>query len=63
VISFAQDKTIKMPETRWKMFSYNMGNVCKRVGYSYTRPLHWQGKQWATFGYTAAGTGLLHFVN
>lgn len=61
--SFAQDTTIKMPETRWKMLSYDMGNVFKGVGYSYTRPLHWQGKQWATLGYTMAGTGLIYLVD
>jgi membrane-associated phospholipid phosphatase len=30
------------------------------MGYSYSRPLHWQGKQWLTFGGVAAGTGLIY---
>ncbi len=60
--SFAQDSIIKMPETRWKMVAYDLGSVFKGVGYSYTRPLHWQGEQWKNFGYTMAGTGLIYLM-
>ncbi|MFS4454873.1 phosphatase PAP2 family protein [Maribacter sp. 2304DJ31-5] len=49
--------------TRWEMFAYDMGNVLKGVGHSYTRPLHWQGRDWATFGYTIGGTGLAYLVD
>ncbi|MFS4466602.1 phosphatase PAP2 family protein [Maribacter sp. 2210JD10-5] len=49
--------------TRWKMFTYDMGNVFKSIGYSYSRPLHWQGKQWANLGYTMGGTAILYLID
>ena len=61
---FAQDSiSMKDPDTRWEMFTYDMGNVFTGVGYSYTRPLHWEGKQWAQFGGVVAGTGLVYLVD
>ena len=56
-IDFSQDKT------RWQNFKYDIGNIFGGVGYAYTRPLHWEGKQWRNFGYTAAGTAGLFFVD
>ncbi|WP_394747702.1 phosphatase PAP2 family protein [Spongiimicrobium salis] len=50
-------------KTLWQMFTYDVGNMLKGVGHSYTRPLHWTGKQWGTFGGIAAGTGLLYVVD
>ncbi|WP_350292491.1 phosphatase PAP2 family protein [uncultured Croceitalea sp.] len=50
-------------QTTWNLFKYDVGNVFKSVGYSYTRPLHWKGEQWETFGFTAAGTGLLYLFD
>lgn len=47
-------------ETRWKMFSYDLGNMFKGIGYTYSRPFHWERKQWAWFGGVAAGTGLAY---
>ncbi|MFD2588885.1 phosphatase PAP2 family protein [Croceitalea marina] len=47
-------------KTTWQLFKYDIGNVFKGVGHSYTRPLHWEGKQWGTFGTIVAGTGLLY---
>ncbi len=60
-IMFSQEKHDK--ETRWNMFTYDMVNVFKGIGYSYTRPLHWQKKDWTTFGVTAAGTGLIFLID
>jgi len=50
-------------KTRWQNFKYDIGNVFGGVGYAYTRPLHWEKKQWRNFGYTAAGTASLFFVD
>ena len=61
---FAQDSiSMKDPDTRWEMFTYDMGNVFTGVGYSYARPLHWDGKQWAQLGGIVAGTGLVYLVD
>ncbi len=62
--TFAQDSIIfKNPDTRWEMFTYDLGNVFKGIGYSYARPLHWQKKHWTTFGYVMGGTGLAYLVD
>lgn len=59
--SVAQDSlTTDPPETRWNMFKYDFANIFKGMGYSYARPLHWQGKQWAQFGGVVAGTALVY---
>ncbi|QXP51620.1 MULTISPECIES: phosphatase PAP2 family protein [unclassified Cellulophaga] len=50
-------------ETTWQTFKYDLGSVFGGVGYSYTRPLHWQGKQWATLGAITAGTGILYIFD
>ncbi|WP_405379854.1 phosphatase PAP2 family protein [Maribacter sp. LLG6340-A2] len=50
-------------DSRWKMFTYDVGNMFKGVGHSYTRPLHWQGKQWAQFGAVVGGTGLVYLAD
>ncbi len=50
-------------EKRWNMFTYDMGNIFKSMGYSYSRPLHWQGKQWLNFGEVVAGTGVLYLID
>ncbi|WP_291864522.1 phosphatase PAP2 family protein [Maribacter sp.] len=62
---FAKSQQIKtdLEDSRWQMFTYDFGNIFKGVGYSYARPLHWKGDQWATVGYTLAGTSLLHLVD
>jgi membrane-associated phospholipid phosphatase len=60
----AQDSlTTDLPETKWGLFKYDIGNMVKGVGYSYARPLHWQGKQWAQFGGVVAGTALVYSVD
>ena len=50
-------------KTMWQHFTYDLGNVFQGIGYSYSRPLHWKGNQWATFGGIAAGTGLIYLVD
>lgn len=50
-------------ETRWKMFTYDMGNVFKGMGYAYTRPLHWQCDQWGDFGVTMVSTGVTFLMD
>jgi membrane-associated phospholipid phosphatase len=50
-------------ETTWHLLKYDMKNIFNGVGYSYSRPLKWEGKQWGTFGAIAGGTGLLHIVD
>ena len=45
------------------MFKYDIGNVFKGIGYSYSRPLYWQGNQWGDFGITAAGTGFAYLID
>lgn len=50
-------------ETNWSAFKYDMGSLFRGIGYSYTRPLHWKGKQWKTFGAVAGGTGLLYIFD
>ena len=47
-------------DTRWDMFTYDLGNMFKGVGYSYARPFHWEGKQLAQFGAVVGGTGLIY---
>ncbi|APQ17643.1 phosphatase PAP2 family protein [Maribacter hydrothermalis] len=59
----AQDYSKDSTETRWNMFKYDIGNMFKGVGYSYARPLHWQGKQWAHFGAVIGGTGLVYIAD
>ena len=47
----------------WKNFTYDMGSVFGGIGYSYSRPFHWKGKQWGHFGMLAAGTSALFLVD
>ena len=58
----AQD-TLGVPETNWNNFKYDFVSIFGGVGYSYTRPLHWKGKQWGTLGAIAGGTALLHLFD
>ncbi len=50
-------------KTTWQLFKYDIGNIFTGIGHSYTRPLHWKGKQWGTFGATVAGTGVLYLFD
>tara|TARA_R110002051_G_scaffold192723_1_gene261262 strand:- start:10717 stop:11610 length:894 start_codon:yes stop_codon:yes gene_type:complete len=55
--------SIKPDEKRWQLFKYDMKHVFGGLGHSYAKPLHWKGKDWATLGYTALGTGILFLVD
>tara|TARA_R110002051_G_scaffold70772_1_gene127487 strand:+ start:51286 stop:52119 length:834 start_codon:yes stop_codon:yes gene_type:complete len=59
----AQDSSKDSTETRWNMLKYDVSSIFQGVGYSYTRPLHWQGKQWAQFGAVVGGTGLIYLAD
>jgi len=58
-----QQTKVDTVENRWDMFKYDATNIFKGVGYSYARPFHWQGKQWAQFGGVVAGTGLTYLID
>ena len=66
-MSFGQNNNynldLNVNKTKWQNFKYDIGNVFGGVGYAYSRPLHWEKKQWTNFGYTAAGTASLFFVD
>ena len=59
----SQNTSKDSTDTRWQMFTYDMGNMLKGVGYSYARPFHWEGKQWAQFGAVVGGTGLVYLAD
>lgn len=59
----SQDLDTDVTETRWDMFKYDIGNIFLGMGHSYSRPLHWQGEQWADFGVTMVGTGVAYFFD
>ncbi len=61
--SYGQSKKLDTIDTRWKMLTYDIGNVFTGVGHSYTRPFHWKGKQWADFGTVVGGTGLVYLFD
>nr|WP_299382700.1 phosphatase PAP2 family protein [Allomuricauda sp.] len=58
-----QKSIVSQKESNWKNFTYDMGNVFGGIGHSYTRPLQWEGSDWANFGYLAAGTTILFLVD
>ncbi len=57
------DLNLDLNRNLWQKFTYDLGNMAGGMGYAYTRPLHWQKKQFANFGYVAAGTAALYFVD
>lgn len=50
-------------KTMWQTFTYDFGNVFSGMVYAYSRPLHWKGEQFRNFGYIAAGTTALYFID
>ncbi|AWX45818.1 Undecaprenyl-diphosphate phosphatase [Flagellimonas maritima] len=50
-------------KTTWQLFKHDIESVFGGIGYSYSRPLHWKGEQWKTFGAVSAGTGLLYLFD
>lgn len=47
----------------WQNFTYDLGNMAGGMGYAYSRPLYWKKKQFTHFGYIAAGTTSLYFID
>jgi membrane-associated phospholipid phosphatase len=60
---FGQDSLEVKEKNMWNHFTYDMGNVFGGIGHSYSRPLHWEGDDWANLGYMTAGTLLLFAVD
>lgn len=66
VLNAQQDNnqlSIGLKETTWDNFTYDMENVFGGVFHSYSRPFHWQKKQWSNFAYVAAGTATLYHLD
>lgn len=57
-----QHKSI-MHQTKGQKFMYDMGSVFGGMGYAYSRPFHWKGKQWKEAAGILAGTALLVLVD
>ena len=51
------------PETNWVKLTYDMKSIFGGIGYAYSRPLHWKGNQWVTFGRVVAGTATLYLFD
>jgi len=49
--------------TRWQMLKYDTGSIFGGIIYSYSRPFHWEKKQWMQFGGVAAGTSILYLFD
>lgn len=62
-IQSQKENILDSTQTRWKMFTYDVGNMFKGVGHSYLGPTGWQGKQWAQFGAVMGGTGLIYLFD
>jgi hypothetical protein len=59
----AQDVKSPKQDKLWNNFTYDLGNIFGGVGYAYSRPLHWQGNDFANFGYLTGSTLLLFTVD
>ncbi|WP_010519013.1 phosphatase PAP2 family protein [Croceivirga radicis] len=59
----AQDISGPKKDKLWNNFTYDMGNVFGGMGYAYSRPAHWEGKQWGHFGMLTGGTLALFLVD
>ncbi|SFW69425.1 Membrane-associated phospholipid phosphatase [Sinomicrobium oceani] len=49
--------------TRWQMFKYDGANIFGGMAHAYSRPLHWEGDDWLTFGGVMVGTGLVFLAD
>ena len=59
----AQEPQTVKEKTLWNDFKYDVGNIFGGVGYAYSRPFHWEGNDWANFGYLVGGTLLISTVD
>ncbi|MCL6267005.1 phosphatase PAP2 family protein [Flagellimonas myxillae] len=60
---YPQGQIESQKSSNWQNFTYDMGNVFGGIGHAYSRPFHWEGDDWANFGYLAAGTAVLFLVD
>ncbi|MGS2763258.1 phosphatase PAP2 family protein [Sinomicrobium sp. M5D2P9] len=49
--------------TRWQMFKYDGANIFGGMAHAYSRPFHWDGDDWLTFGGVMVGTGLIFLAD
>lgn len=64
--SFSQintTKKVKDTSNVWQMLKYDTKLTAKGVAYSFTRPLHWQKKDFNTLGVLLLGTASLSFAD
>jgi membrane-associated phospholipid phosphatase len=61
--SFGQQKLDTTNENLWNHLKYDLGSIFGGMCYVYSRPLHWQGGQWLTFGGVSVGTGALYLFD
>lgn len=54
---------LKKDRNLWQKFTYDLGNMAGGMGYAYSRPLYWKGKQLNNLAYVAAGTSALYLVD
>ena len=54
---------LRVDKNLWQDFTYDLGTIVGGVGHAYSRPFHWQGKQWGHFGAVTAGTAGLFLVD
>lgn len=47
----------------WQLAKYDGASALGGLLHAYSRPAHWDGDDWATFGFVAGGTALLYFVD
>ncbi|UGU16336.1 phosphatase PAP2 family protein [Sinomicrobium kalidii] len=57
-----QEKS-KDEQTLWQLFKYDGANMFGGIAHAYSRPFHWEGDDWLTFGGVMAGTGLLYLAD
>ena len=54
---------VRADKNLWQDFTYDLGTIMGGIGHAYSRPFHWEGRQWTHFGITAAGTAALFLVD
>jgi hypothetical protein len=67
VASYGQKKSFTSQEqdslSIWQLAKYDGASAFGGLAHAYTRPLHWDGDDWATFGFVAGGTAMLYFLD
>lgn len=55
-LSFGQVETQKDTATTWQLLKYDANSTLKGLGHTFTRPLHWKGKDFLKHGGLAVGS-------